>query len=354
MKSEKSASDSGKPSGEQPLRIWVLDYGVPGHFVQAAGVVKLLQDIGRAVAVSEVTFSVTLRGWLRGPMRWLLPKLPTKISWALTMKFHRDLVLPSGGVDVVIASGGTSLWLLRSLKEKTGAKSVYVGFPGSFSEDWFEIIVSPLSFPGRSQVVETPRLVTGMTPEVTAQAARDEGYVVDEEKLVAILIGGRSRSHQYEETDWLELVRALNELGESGHRFLITTSRRTGASAEEILREGLRKEFLVDAVWWSQKPRKVVKPFLGRCEQVIVTRDSLTMVSEAIDSGRPVWAAVPKVLNMPTDSKLTRYFSKLERANVLRCLPCSEISQIEPYETKDDSVQWEKSAHELALLLNAR
>jgi mitochondrial fission protein ELM1 len=177
---------------------------------------------------------------------------------------------------------------------------------------------------------------------------------VDEEKLVAILIGGRSRSHQYEETDWLELVRALNELGESGHRFLITTSRRTGASAEEILREGLRKEFLVDAVWWSQKPRKVVKPFLGRCEQVIVTRDSLTMVSEAIDSGRPVWAAVPKVLNMPTDSKLTRYFSKLERANVLRCLPCSEISQIEPYETKDDSVQWEKSAHELALLLNAR
>jgi len=47
-----------------------------------------------------------------------------------------------------------------------------------------------------------------------------------------LLIGGNGAGYRYEDADWRALAAAVNRLGkEEGVRWLVTTSRRTGAAA---------------------------------------------------------------------------------------------------------------------------
>jgi len=55
---------------------------------------------------------------------------------------------------------------------------------------------------------------------------------------------------------------------------------------------------LIDTVYFGKTPKPVVRDFLGRCHGVWVSEDSLTMVAEAIYSGRPVRSVRPRHANL--------------------------------------------------------
>jgi len=69
---------------------------------------------------------------------------------------------------------------------------------------------------------------TKITPEIVHQAAADwENRPTG--RLWTMLIGGRSRSHDFQNADWEKLAEGMTALAETeGIRWLVTTSRRTG------------------------------------------------------------------------------------------------------------------------------
>src|SRR5690606_25700289 len=96
--------------------------------------------------------------------------------------------------------------------------------------------------------------------------------------------------------DWRALAAGLATLARRENaRLLLTTSRRTGAAAETLLRENLPAELITDAVWWSRAPRKVMREFLAAAQAIVVTEDSLSMVAESLYSGRPVLSVAPAI-----------------------------------------------------------
>lgn len=250
------------------------------------------------------------------------------LQWA--QKHHKDLRLPSGKPDFVIASGGEGYWLMNAVGRAYQVPRVHVGFPPRFPESWCDLQLSPIPLVGNQQVIETGRLLTQMTPDLVDQAARDAGESIREKKVWAVLIGGCSRSHHFTDEDWRELAAGINALGERGIRFLVTTSRRTGAEVEALLKSEIHPKYLLDAVWWSQEPRKVMKVFMGRAERLLVTRDSLTMVTEALDSGRPTIAVFPKDCSIDKGSTFGRYLSSLEDEPGLLIRSCRESAAILP------------------------
>jgi uncharacterized protein len=104
----------------------------------------------------------------------------------------------------------------------------------------------------------------------------------------------------------------VNALWKSdGTQWLITTSYRTGSELDDHFKRGINPDAILEAVWYSEAPRKVTKEYLGMADRVFVTMDSLTMLTEAIASGRPTCALCPAEQNEdPTNTHL-RYVHDL-------------------------------------------
>ena len=72
--------------------------------------------------------------------------------------------------------------------------------------------------------------------------------------------------------DWEMLAVKMNALAEANDiRWLVSTSRRTGARAEGILRKHLDPDTIARVVWWAEKPERLMADirhagsiFLGR------------------------------------------------------------------------------------------
>jgi mitochondrial fission protein ELM1 len=206
----------------------------------------------------------------------------------------------------------------RSLAARHAAPLVYLGEQKRFPDAWFDLIVSPVPDDPRSHAIVTEVLPTAVSPRTVAAAAakRDRPAGV----LWAMIVGGSSRSHRYRDADWIALARGMNELAAAhGIRWLLSTSRRTGARAEALMRHELRSEVVADAIWWSQAPRRELHAFLGLADRAFVTQDSATMVCEAVASGRPVVALRPGRTRFPSKSFLPAMFDALEaRKRIVR------------------------------------
>ncbi len=106
---------------------------------------------------------------------------------------------------------------------------------------------------------------------------------------VAVLIGGSNRRYVLDRTVAARLGDDLARLAEAaGASLLVTPSRRTGAANMEVLRERLAG---VPARIWDGAGDNPYLGFLGQADAVVVTCDSVNMISEACITGHPVLLA---------------------------------------------------------------
>ncbi|MFP3920142.1 MAG: ELM1/GtrOC1 family putative glycosyltransferase [Dichotomicrobium sp.] len=282
--------------------VWLVDEGHAGHRVQSEGVVMALERAGLSLAVERIECRPKLRGIFRPVARAALSRL----DGPRAMRFARHVAQftrPNGPPpSLIISSGGRTAFASRALALETGAPNVFVGNPKPFPGDWFSAVLSPVPLP-QCEAIPTGIVPNIVTPGDCAAKAREYWHGPPPPGLWTLLIGGPSRNHLYGEQDWRDIAAGVNGLAERfGIRWLISTSRRTGAEAEAILAGDLAPEAVEELVLYGREPKRVVLPFLGAGERVFVTRDSLTMVSEAVMSGRPVAALLPRRVELADDN----------------------------------------------------
>jgi len=265
-----------------PLRIWLLSDGAPGHVSQSRGVAEA---IGRFCPVELILVQLRVRQkLLKSIGRWLLHRgvFP---SWLLRRVYAIEL--PVGKPELLISSGGNTLLASALLAREFGVPNFYSGTLKGYPCRCYSSIysVTPLGVPN-NKVLPLPPVPDTLARKLPA-ASPDAPWL--------LLIGGNGAGYRYEDADWRALAAAVNRLGkEQGARWLVTTSRRTGAAAEDLLQQLLDPSVLIDTVYFGTNPKPVVRDFLGRCRGVWVSEDSLTMVAEAIYSGRPVRSLRPR------------------------------------------------------------
>jgi mitochondrial fission protein ELM1 len=103
---------------------------------------------------------------------------------------------------------------------------------------------------------------------------------------IAFLIGGDSKVHRMTAETTRRLTGQLVRLADEERvGLMVTISRRTGAENQEILRRGL-EGLAVD--FWDGTSENPYYGYLALAEGVLVTADSVNMVSEAAATGKPV------------------------------------------------------------------
>ena len=114
--------------------------------------------------------------------------------------------------------------------------------------------------------------------------------------LIAVAIGGSNSIYTLDKAQILQISSQLKKIAtDTGGSLLITVSRRTGIECENILRKELKN---IDGEFWSGDGDNPYLGYLGSADHVIVSCDSVNMISEACATGKPVY-----IIKMPAKRK---------------------------------------------------
>jgi mitochondrial fission protein ELM1 len=129
--------------------------------------------------------------------------------------------------------------------------------------------------------------ITPLSLQVAAGAWRDRLASLGH-PLVGVAVGGDLRGRPFSETDAERLTRGLQRLRRDfGASLAITPSRRTPPSALALITKTFEADERVFV--WDLKGDNPYRGILALADSLVVTTDSVSMVSEAIATGRPVF-----------------------------------------------------------------
>ncbi len=249
--------------------VWALTTGEAGAAGQAEG---LAAAVGRPFEVRTVR--------LRRPWSWLPAH---RQAPGLLQSGLADRLGPPWP-DLLVTCGRRSASVSVAVRRASGGRcfTVHIQNP-RVPLRLFDLVVPPRHDGiGGPNVLETRVALHRLTPEALAAAGeawRDRFGDLN----VAVLLGGRSRSHRFTR----ETVEALAEgLARLEGPMAVTASRRTEQSTVAALKARLPKAWFWDGTGCNPYPG-----MLALARHIVVTEDSVSMTSEAVSTGKPVYAA---------------------------------------------------------------
>src|SRR5437588_827433 len=149
--------------------------------------------------------------------------------------------------------------------------------------------------------------------------------------LLGVLIGGANRSYRLSLDRLAAIAEAIaGVLRAGGGSALVTPSRRTGAAGVALLRERLAG---LPAEIWDGSGDNPYYAYLATADALLVTADSVSMVSEAAATGKPV-----HILELAGgDAKFARFHRAMREAGITR--PFAGHIESWSYDPPDDTAQ---------------
>ena len=146
-----------------------------------------------------------------------------------------------------------------------------------------------------SNVIVTHGSLGRITAERLKQAGQSFGqrFGTLQRPVIAVSIGGSNKVYTFDRDLAEKTGRQLAKLArETGASLLVTCSRRTGDEAEKALRGELAG---IPGEFWDGTGENPYFAYLDAADSIIVTGDSVNMVSEACATGKPV-----QVIHLPS------------------------------------------------------
>ena len=209
--------------------------------------------------------------------------------------------------DFIISTGSSLAAVNQFLAGDHQAKSMAVLKPGILPFRRFDLIVLPQHDVRRRLDAKAGFAVTRGAPNMISEA-----YLkTEEEKLlsrfshlknhhrtkIGVFLGGDSKEVYISEQQVRILARQLKEVAKNLHaELLITTSRRTPNHIEQFLFKEFKKDAVCPLLILANQENipEAVGGILALSEIVVVSGDSISMVSEAASSGKKVVVFSPK------------------------------------------------------------
>lgn len=255
---------------------WILSDGRPGHRNQSLGLAAALGI--KNLQIKELTFKKF--GKLLGYIN---------IQW----KFKEKIQEPYP--DILIGCGSHISPLTAYIKRRSPTSFVIHLMNMPNSAPLFDVIAVPAHSTRTSaadNVMTTQGALNHIQPKYLAdEAKRWESRLRGlPQKRITLLLGGNSKHFQMNEERIQTLasdVTAYAKKEKAG--LLISTSRRTPKGAADKLCTSLDEAKVPYYLWNANTPDSKDNPyhaFLGAAESIIVTADSVSMLSEAATSGK--------------------------------------------------------------------
>ena len=192
--------------------------------------------------------------------------------------------------DVVISSGRGSVAATLAIRRAANPRTFNIHIQSPYVHpSSFDVVVIPQHNSLRgSNVLVTKTALHRVTEVRLVEAAKKFSGRLSHlpRPLIAVLVGGSNKAEQCSPT----VIKRLGELllsaaRQSGGSLAVTTSRRTGRENEDVLREHLKP---VPLFFWNGADENPYFGLLALADAIVVTSNSVSMVSEASATGKPV------------------------------------------------------------------
>ncbi|WP_285403001.1 mitochondrial fission ELM1 family protein [Luteibacter sp. ME-Dv--P-043b] len=284
---------------------WVITDGAAGNRRQALALAEALTPSIREIVVE-----------LRAPWSWAAPRLLPLGRLALGRHEHH---LRPPWPPLVIGCGRAAAWATRQVRQwSQGATlAVQVLDPRLDPHHW-DLVIAPAHDGLAGDNVLTPLGSLHPIDDAWLADGRDAfPWLADlPGPRLGVLLGGHRRGAPFERTAvdaFLAAVRARH--AKDGGSVLVAASRRTPAALLPTLREAFAG--LPGLVWTGDHDGANPYPgILAWADRLVVTPDSVNMLSEACATGAPVHTFT----SAPLDAKLARFHAGLRQAGLLHDL----------------------------------
>jgi mitochondrial fission protein ELM1 len=263
--------------------VWLLKGAKAGDYEQ-------LRVIARALDVPALTKQLVFRRW-----ELLLHAIPHPTLAGIDVEQSDPLEPP--WPDLVLTAGRRNELVARWIQRQSGGRSrlVHVGRPWS-NPARFDLVVSNRQYllEGGGNVIVNDLPLTDLTD--AALAADRETWRAKWAALVrpwiVLLVGGDTGPFVFSPAQARALAARVNaKVARAGGSLLVTTSGRTAPQSADALLDALDSPAYVYR-WPSREPSPY-RGLLACADEFVVTADSMSMLTEACATGRPVWLFEP-------------------------------------------------------------
>lgn len=200
--------------------------------------------------------------------------------------------------DLILSAGMRNEPVCRWIRKQSGgeAKIVHIGRPWADPENFDLVITTPqYRLPEQPSVLQNTTTLHRISEQRLTQAELQ--FQADTDDLprpyIALIVGGDSGPYTFGEKAARRLAAQASALAEKrGGSLLVTTSARTSERALAVLEKWLRVPAQVYR-WQKNDPENPYYGYLALADEIIVTADSMSMLTEACATRKPVYMFDP-------------------------------------------------------------
>ncbi len=262
-------------------RVWALSDGAAGNLRQA---------LALAGALGEVTRNLQLTS--APPWRWLAPRKLPLARFALGSGFAAALA--DTPPDLAIGCGRQAALATRLLRER-GVPVVQLLAPRLNSRHWSLLVAPAHDCLSGDNVITTVGSLHEVDDRWLARARGDWPQFGElPSPRCVVLLGGPTAAAALGQPQWRQLVARMRHWHRrDGGSLLLSSSRRTPAWLREAARRDLAA---LPGVQWhgTDDGPNPYAGLLGWADRIVVSADSVNLLSEACATRVPVQTLLPK------------------------------------------------------------
>ena len=215
---------------------------------------------------------------------------------------------------VTIGCGWRSIPFVLEIKRLSGGRTSTVQLQDPrIALTHFDLVVPPehdkVSGPNVITTLGSPNRITQQKLDAAATEWRARLEALPAPR-VGVLIGGKSKAHQFSEADAERLAQQLKALTNDAS-LIVTPSRRTGEAQTQIIKRALEG---TRSYVWDGTGDNPYFAILALCDAFLVTSDSTNLLTEAATTGKPV-----HMIDIPGgNAKFQRLYENLLTRGIVR------------------------------------
>jgi KDO2-lipid IV(A) lauroyltransferase len=318
----------------------VLNDGKAGHYKQSLALSRLIRKMRAEKGFSQDdTVIETAEVKFKNDAAKMLFDIGSRAGLgihALSRCFEKESyeALRSVYADYLVSCGASLAGVNLSLKKELGAKSLVIMKPNIFDINDFDIALVPVH--DRVKPAKNAVFTKGTVTDLSGATLRryadklNEKVKIKKDKVIGVLIGGDSRDYVLEKELAVSVMdNVLRAAEDINAEVLVTTSRRTQRAVEFALKERYGKADRIRMLLIANDGNfeGAIEGILGLSDLLVVSGESVAMLTEAISSDKPVIAFMPRKIKPNSATKLEKSVGNLEGENLIKVSEPSALKE---------------------------
>ena len=287
------------------------------------GMISQVEGLAKALEIDFTHHTVELNNFWK-----LIPPKLTPISQRVYKKINQtefDLIISCGRKSVI-----PSIHLKKNSKKKI--LNIHIQDPKvNFSH--FDFIVAPEhDFIRGQNVINTKGAIHYLTDD---EITKNKDYLSlfikkDQRKICSLILGGPTKYYEYSSENLKNIFSNLNNfLKKNDFQLIVIPSMRTPKNSINFAKDYFGKNHtIIDNV-----DKKAYLSALSISENIVVTCDSSSMISEAALTGKPIYVA--NILPKKNDRRFQEFRNLFRKLNIIRNL--GELEENWSYQKLDET-----------------